>query len=113
MKSEVSDRPEDRRDLTNPEGGATPDALVVGNYGFNGEAEIQYEQRTNQALPAGRKSVLSDGQVKALFKSMKVIQDHFAKLYGREGDPTFNIECEFKITKSGELLIKQARPWVG
>jgi hypothetical protein len=99
--------------VTNPEGGATPDSIVVGNYGFNGEAEIQYEGRTNQKLPAGKKSVLSDGEVKALFKSMKVIQEHFAKLYGREGDPTFSIECEFKIDSKGQLLIKQARPWVG
>jgi pyruvate,water dikinase len=99
--------------VTNPEGGATPDSIVVGNYGFNGEAEVQYEQRTNQPLPAGRKSVLTDGEVKALFKAMKVVQAHFAKLYGHEGDPNFSIECEFKITKKGELLIKQARPWVG
>ncbi len=99
--------------VTNPEDGATPDALVVGNYGFNGEPEIQYEARTNQALPAGRKAVLTDGEVKALFKSMKVIQDHFKKLYGKENDPNFSIECEFKITSDGKLLIKQARPWVG
>lgn len=99
--------------VTNPEGGATPDSIVVGNYGFNGEAEIQYEGHTNQPLPAGKKSVLSEGEVKALFKSMKVIQEHFAKLYGREGDPTFSIECEFKIDAKGQLLIKQARPWVG
>ncbi|MBL8952903.1 MAG: hypothetical protein JNK82_19145 [Myxococcaceae bacterium] len=98
--------------VTNPEGGATPDSIVMGNYGFNGEAEIQYEQQTNQKLPPGRKHVLTDGELKALFKAMKVVQTHFKKLYGKENDPTFSIECEFKIEKDGRLLIKQARPWV-
>lgn len=98
--------------VTNPEGGATPDSIVMGNYGFNGETEIQYEQLSNQKLPAGRKHVLTDGELKALFKAMKVVQEHFKKLYGKENDPTFSIECEFKIEKDGSLLIKQARPWV-
>ncbi len=97
--------------VTNPDGGATPDALVVGNYGFNNEPEIQYEQKTNQPLPPGRTHVLTDGEVKALFKAMKVVQEHFKGLYG--GDENFNIESEFKITSDGKLLIKQARPWVG
>ncbi|MBI5496808.1 MAG: hypothetical protein HY904_17475 [Deltaproteobacteria bacterium] len=99
--------------VTNPDGGVTPDAVVVGNYGIDTfEPEIQYEANTNQRIPNGRKHVLTDGEIRALFKAMKVIQEHFARLYHREGDPTFNIECEFKITKEGKLLIKQARPWV-
>ena len=98
--------------VTNPENGATPDAITVANYGFRGELEIQYEARTNQQLEPGRSSALTDGELRALFKAMKVVQQHFAKLYGKENDPTFSIECEFKITKAGELLIKQARPWV-
>lgn len=98
--------------VTNPENGATPDAITVANYGFNGELEIEYEARTNQRLEPGRSSALTDGELRALFKAMKVIQGHFAKLYGKENDPTFSIECEFKITKNGDLLIKQARPWV-
>ncbi|MBK7860562.1 MAG: hypothetical protein IPJ65_18575 [Archangiaceae bacterium] len=98
--------------VTNPEGGAVPDSIVMGNYGFNGEAEIQYEQTSNQKLPPGRKHVLTDGELNALFKAMKVVQTHFAKLYGKENDPNFSIECEFKIQKDGTLLIKQARPWV-
>lgn len=99
--------------VTNPEGGEFPDAIVVGNYGFSGEPEIQYEAHTNQELVQGRTSVLTDGEIRSLFKAMKVIQGHFAKLYGKENDPNFSIECEFKITAEGKLLIKQARPWVG
>ena len=99
--------------VTNPGAGSVPDSLVVGNYGFNGEAEIQYEQRSNQELPKGRTSVLTDGEVRALFRSMKTIQAEFKKLYGKENDPNFAIECEFKITSDGKLSIKQARPWVG
>lgn len=99
--------------VTNPQAGATPDSIVVGNYGFNGEAEIQYEQRTNQPLPPGRTAVLKDGEIRALFRAMKVIQSEFKKLYHKENDPNFAIECEFKITSDGKLSIKQARPWVG
>jgi len=98
--------------VTNPDGSSTPDQFVVGNYGFNGEAEVQYTATTNQPLPRGQDHVMTDAQSKTLFKAMKVIQEHFAKVYGREGDPNFNIECEFKILENGKLLIKQARPWV-
>lgn len=96
--------------VTNPEGGAIPDQLVVANYGFNGELELQYEQRTNQTLPAGRKTVLTDAEVRALFRAMKQIQAHFKALY--TGGDDFAIECEFKVTSDGTLSIKQARPWV-
>ncbi|MGQ0507074.1 MAG: PEP/pyruvate-binding domain-containing protein [Myxococcaceae bacterium] len=96
--------------VTNPEGNSKPDAFIVGNYGFNGEPEIQYEQTTNEPLPAGRKHVLTSGEVLALYKAMQVIQKHFKAKYS--GDESFNIECEFKVTSDGKLLIKQARPWV-
>jgi hypothetical protein len=43
---------------------------------------------------------------------MRALHDRFARLYGREGDPGFAMELEFKVTRQGELLIKQARPWV-
>lgn len=96
--------------VTNPTGGATPDNILVANYGLQGQTVVQYLTKTNQPLVGGRTHALTDPEVAALFRAMKVVEGHFKTLYGtRDG---FNIECEFKITKDGKLLIKQARPWV-
>ena len=43
---------------------------------------------------------------------MRKLHDRFARLYDRDGDADFAMEIEFKVTRSGALLIKQARPWV-
>ena len=88
--------------VTNPKAGSTPDVIRVGNYGFHFEPEIIYDQKSNQPLLPGRAAVLTDPEIRA----------HFAQLYGKQNDPTFSIECEFKIQADGKLLIKQARPWV-
>ena len=43
---------------------------------------------------------------------METIQAHFAKVYGKENDPNFALDIEFKIDHAGKLIVKQARPWV-
>ena len=39
-------------------------------------------------------------------------QNRFARLYDKMGDQAFAIEVEFKVTRDGKLIVKQARPWI-
>lgn len=98
--------------VTNPDAGATPDEFLVARLGPQGEYEVQYVQRTNQPLPAGQSAILSPARIRQLTSAMERIQSHFRRVYNAEGDPSFAMDIEFKITKAGQLSIKQARPWV-
>jgi Pyruvate phosphate dikinase, AMP/ATP-binding domain len=98
--------------VTNPDPGATPDELLIARLGPRGEYETQFIQRTSLPLPAGQETVLTAAQTRELVRSMERIQEHFQGVYGRQGDPTFAMDIEFKIDEAGRLKIKQARPWV-
>jgi hypothetical protein len=41
---------------------------------------------------------------------MATLHNRFRSLY--RGNSAFAMEIEFKITAAGEIVIKQARPWV-
>ena len=41
---------------------------------------------------------------------MNTLHSRFRTLYG--GNNEFAMEIEFKITAAGDIIIKQARPWV-
>ncbi|MGE0710813.1 MAG: PEP/pyruvate-binding domain-containing protein [Planctomycetota bacterium] len=98
--------------VTNPTAGATPDELLIAALGPNGEYETQYIQHTNQALPPGRRTILTAAQVQELTRAMERIQRHFKQVYHAQQDKSFAMDIEFKIDVSGKLVIKQARPWV-
>jgi hypothetical protein len=72
--------------------------------------------------------VLSPEQTKEVAAALTTVQEHFQRLYEPAKTPRsgpgalppmpmgpgrgFAIEVEFKFTKEGKLVIKQARPWV-
>ena len=43
---------------------------------------------------------------------LTVIHDEFAILYDVVGAEGFAMDIEYKVTEEGQLIIKQARPWV-
>lgn len=96
--------------VTNPLGGATPDEYLVSAIGENGEYETQFVRHSNQ-VPKGE-TILTPAQRDQLKDAMDRIQAHFAKVYRREGDKTFGMDIEFKFNKDGQLIIKQARPYL-
>lgn len=96
--------------VTNPDPSATPDEFLVSAIGANGEWETQYIRHST--MTSAGKTVLTRSQIAELTTAMETIQSHFAKVYGKEDDPSFAMDIEFKIDHRGKLIVKQARPWV-
>ncbi len=99
--------------VTNPTENAIPEEFLisllvgdsdVGNYQY----EVQYVRKSNRRVDG--EPILSQEQVFELAGRMQLIQTHFKRLYG--GFHSFGMEIEFKIDSAGQLIIKQARPWI-
>ncbi|NCF88333.1 MAG: hypothetical protein GWQ08_22895 [Verrucomicrobiaceae bacterium] len=99
--------------VTNPTEDAIPEEFLVsllladpeiGNY----EYEVQYVRKSNRRVDG--QPILAQDQVFDLAGRMRLIQTHFKRLYNEDND--FGMEIEFKIDQSGQLVIKQARPWI-
>jgi hypothetical protein len=96
--------------VTNPVDGATPDELLISAIGQNREFETQYIRNSN--LTQNGEHVMSDEHLAQLTQAMRTIQTHFKGVYGAQLDESFAMDIEFKVDDEGELVIKQARPWV-
>ena len=95
--------------VTNPEAGTTPEEYLIAQL-FGGSDEIQYIRFSN-LLPRGE-TILTRAQALDLKIKMDLIHNHFRSLYQPANWSSWAMEVEFKITDDGDLLIKQARPWV-
>ena len=93
--------------VTNPGADSVPEELLLSPRNPRRDRILQ---RSNRA--PGEGSLLSDEHRRELRRCMRKLHDRFARLYDRDGDADFAMEIEFKVTRSGALLIKQARPWV-
>ena len=93
--------------VTNPEGESIPEELLLSPRFIVDDIVVQHSNRTEKAT-----RVLTDKHVNELRRYMKTIHREFAKLYDKESDDQFAIEIEFKVTSAGQLIIKQARPWL-
>ena len=96
--------------VTNPDGDALPDELVISASGANKEYEIQTIRRSN-LVPKGQ-SVMQKEQVVELIGQCRLIHTHFANRYQAEDDAAFAMEIEFLTTADGVLKVMQARPWL-
>jgi len=94
--------------ITNPEPGSLPDEFTIANLTFDNAFEIQYIRHSN-LIPAGE-TVMTRAQALQLRSNMATLHNRFKTLY--RGNSTFAMEIEFKITATGDIIIKQARPWV-
>jgi len=94
--------------ITNPEPGSLPDEFTIANLSGGGGFEIQYIRHSN-LIPAGE-TVMSRDQTLKLRGYMATLHNRFKTLY--RGNSNFAMEIEFKVTAAGDLVIKQARPWV-
>jgi hypothetical protein len=97
---------------------AQPEEFVVtaigplgsGLTGNGRKREIVYLRRSSLVGPG--EAVLSEARVDALDRGVRAIHGHFARLYRKKGDESFAVDIEFKIDAAGDLVFKQARPWV-
>jgi hypothetical protein len=93
--------------VTNPAAGSTPEEWLVGPRNPAGDRLVARSSR----VPV-EATVLSKEQLLDLRRQLRTAHRAFARLYGREADPEFAIEVEFKVDRRGALFVKQARPWV-
>lgn len=93
--------------VTNPDAQSSPEEILLGWWKEDGH---QVVRRSNDADEG--KSLLSNEHLEGLRKQLAKIHGRFMKLYGRGEEDQFAMEIEYKITKEGQLVIKQARPWV-
>ena len=96
--------------VTNPDPNATPDELLISAIGENRELETQYIRSSSLTSDGGR--VMSDAHLSELTTAMRKIQAHFKQVYGAQADNDFAMDIEFKVDAAGQLVVKQARPWV-
>lgn len=93
--------------VTNPSAESSPEETLLAWWERDGQKLIR---SSNPDAPD--KSLLNIDQQNELREALGRIHFNFEKLYGKSQGETFAMEIEFKITKDGKLVIKQARPWV-
>ncbi|MDE0863159.1 MAG: hypothetical protein OSA98_05180 [Rubripirellula sp.] len=93
--------------VTNPDAESSPEEILLGWWKEDGH---QVVRRSTDA--AEGETLLSDEHIADLRDRLAKIHGKFRKLYGVGEDDQFAMEIEFKISKDGKLVIKQARPWV-
>jgi len=99
--------------VTNPGEQSVPDEFITIHKSSLGEdiCEILYIGFSNRMQQ--NEPVLNEDQIGLLVEYLKKVQFHFSVLYMVDpGDQEFAMEVEFKITSDGELVVKQARPWI-
>ena len=96
--------------ITNPEGGELPEIISI--------IPSPPPQRGVQSVLLQHSSlcpdslILDDGEIYALYRTVKVIQDFFASLYRKNPD-AFALDIEFKVMgEERKLIFKQVRPYI-
>lgn len=93
--------------VTNPTAESSPEETLLAWWERDGQQMIR---PSNPDEPEA--SLLDLDRQNELREALGRIHFNFEKLYGKNQGDEFAMEVEFKITKDGKLVIKQARPWV-
>ncbi len=95
--------------VTNPGANDIPEEFLIAQLEGSTRYTIQHVTFSN-LVPEGQ-TVITAAQAEQLADRMNAIHYHFLPLYNGNYS-TFAMEIEWKITSTGALYIKQARPWV-
>ncbi len=93
--------------VTNPNKLSAPEEILLGWREDDGQKVV----RSSNRVPAGE-TLIERTHLNELRHHLARIHSRFARLYNRGKEDRFAMEIEYKITESGKLVIKQARPWV-
>ncbi|MCK5037190.1 MAG: hypothetical protein KAS73_14935, partial [Candidatus Sabulitectum sp.] len=99
--------------VTNPELESIPEEFIVTEQNITGNVtrEVQYIGLSNRI--SSNERVLDEECIQQLSDYLERIHNHYRVVYGISSDDLyFAMEVEFKIAADGELIVKQARPWV-
>lgn len=99
--------------VTNPQLESVPEEFIVTEQNITGNVirEVQYIGLSNRI--SSNERVLGEEYIEQLSDYIERIHNHYRVVYGICSDDLyFAMEVEFKITADGELIVKQARPWV-
>jgi len=93
--------------VTNPDETSSPEEILLGWWKEDGHAIVRRSSASKDTL------LLNASHRDAMRASLASIHSRFAKLYKKsKDDELFAMEVEYKVTRDGKLVIKQARPWV-
>lgn len=94
--------------VTNPEEESVPEELLLDWWDSKNSRVMRQSNRTENG-----KQILTAEHLDLMRTHLGRIHAKFAKVYGKSlDDAEFAMEIEFKISADGQLVIKQARPWV-
>ena len=96
--------------VTNPESHSIPEEALLRASPTGGDDGYTVIRHSN-LVPAGRQ-ILSPAHLELLRSQLRLVHEHFRRLYGVSPNEKFAMEVEFKITDRRNLVIKQARPWI-
>lgn len=93
--------------VTNPEEQSIPEEILLD---WRDSNNYRIVSKSNQKTDDSQ--ILTNTYLQQLSRYLSTIHNQFSRLYNDTLDEEFAMEIEFKITKDGNLSIKQARPWV-
>lgn len=95
--------------ITNPDGTAVPEEMLLD---ANSTSSSDYILVRRSSLLPDNTTILQGTYLNQIRDYLTTIHQEFERLYDAVGNETFAMEIEYKITQEGQLIVKQARPWV-
>lgn len=96
--------------VTNPDALSVPEEILLDAHSI-GDIRYAVMQPSNQVPQDSL--ILKEPYLDAMQDYLATIHEQFQVLYNAVDVVDFAMEIEYKITVSGQLIIKQARPWAG
>jgi hypothetical protein len=93
--------------VTNPDSESSPEEILLGWWERDGHDLVRRSDAVGED-----EQLMNDQHLGDLRARLARIHARFQKLYNKSDKDKFAMEIEYKIDKDGNLVIKQARPWV-
>ena len=93
--------------VTNPDADSSPEEILLAWFEKDGHEVVR---RSSEV--ARDQLILGEPYLKELRAGLTIIHEGFRQLYGHSTRELFAMEIEYKVTREGDFVIKQARPWV-